>query len=111
MAHNQPPDPHKLLILIPVVLICLIPMVYLQTCWLFTLPLIIDKQMDFGAAMKASWKMVNKHWWQVFGLSILIGLVNLVGALACLVGLLFTVPIGFAALMYAYETIFGDQKN
>jgi uncharacterized membrane protein len=61
--------------------------------------------------MKASWKMVNKHWWQVFGLSILIGLVNLVGALACLVGLLFTVPIGFAALMYAYETIFGDQKN
>ena len=91
--------------------VCLIPMIYLQTCWLFTLPLIIDKQMDFGTAMKTSWKMVNKHWWQVFGLSLLIGLVNLAGALACLVGLLFTVPIGFAALMSAYETIFGGQKN
>ena len=63
------------------------------------------------AAMKASWKMVNKHWWQVFGLTLLISLVNIAGMFACLVGLLFTLPIGFGALMYAYETIFGDQKN
>jgi hypothetical protein len=111
MASKQPPDLHKLGILIPVGVVCLIPMVYLQTCWLFTLPLIIDKHMDFGAAMKTSWRMVNKHWWQVLGLTILIGLVNLAGACACLVGLLFTVPIGFAALMHAYETIFGGQKN
>jgi len=104
-------DPHKLLLLLPVVLVCLIPIIYLSISWLFTLPLIIDKGMDFGAAMKASWKMVNKHWWHVFGLTILIGLVNLAGAMACLVGLLFTVPIGFAALMCAYETIFGDEKK
>jgi hypothetical protein len=110
-AHHQPPDPHKLLLLIPVILVCLIPLVYLQTCWLFVLPLIIDKQMDFATAMKTSWRMVNKHWWQVFGLSLLIGLVNLAGAFACLVGLLFTMPIGFAALMSAYETIFGDEKK
>jgi len=108
--HQQIP-PEKLLILIPIGLVCLIPMIYLQTCWTFTLALIIDKGMDFGSAMKASWKMVNKHWWQVFGLTLLIGLVNIAGALACFVGLLFTVPIGIAALMYAYETIFGDEKN
>jgi NhaP-type Na+/H+ or K+/H+ antiporter len=67
--------------------------------------------MDFGAAMKTSWKMVNKHWWQVFGLSILISLVNVAGICACCVGVLFTIPIGFAALMIAYETIFGAEKN
>ena len=105
------PDPKKLLILIPFFLIGLIPMIYLQTCWIFTLPLIIDKQMEFWTAMKTSWKMVNKHWWQVFGLTLLIGLVNLAGALMCLIGLLFTIPIGFAALMIAYETIFGAEKN
>jgi len=27
------------------------------------------------------------------------------------VGLLFTIPIGFAALMYAYETLFSGPKN
>ncbi len=96
---------------LPVALICALPATYLSVCWKFTLPLIVDKQMDFGAAMKASWKMVNKHWWQVFGLSILISLVNVAGVCACCVGVLFTIPIGFAALMIAYETIFGAEKN
>lgn len=96
---------------LPVLVICLIPVIYLGTCWKFTLPLIIDRGLDFWSAMKASFKMVNKHWWQVFSLMILIGLVNLAGFLACCVGLLFTMPIGLGALMYAYETIFGDQKN
>jgi uncharacterized membrane protein len=96
---------------LPVALVCAIPATYLSVCWKFTLPLIIDKQLDFGAAMKASWKMVNQHWWLVFGLVILISLVNLAGFCACCIGMLFTIPIGFAALMIAYETIFCAKKN
>jgi uncharacterized membrane protein len=88
--------------------VCLPPMIYLQICWAFTLPLIIDRQLDFWTAMGASRAMVKKHWWHVFGLMILIGLVNLLGALLCCVGLLFTMPVGFAALMFAYETIFTE---
>ena len=96
---------------LPLLFLCLIPMTYLTVCWQFTLPLIMDKQMDFGTAMKTSWTMVNKHWWQVFGLTILIGLVSLVGVIACCVGALVTIPIGMAALMIAYETIFGVEKK
>jgi uncharacterized membrane protein len=96
---------------LPVAFICAIPATYLSVSWKFTLPLIVDKQMDFGAAMKASWKMVNQHWWQVFGLSLLIQVLNVLGLCACCVGVLFSVPIGFAALMIAYETIFGAEKN
>jgi uncharacterized membrane protein len=110
-AAHQPPALHELWILIPLVLIALIPAVYVQVCWSFTLPLIIDQGLDFGAAMKLSWKLVRKHWWQVFGLILLVGLVNLAGVLLCLVGLLFTVPISLAALMYAYETIFAAKKS
>lgn len=93
---------------LPVFLLCLIPTIYLQVRWLFTLPLIIDRQMDFWAAMKASWKMVGKHWWRVFGLVILIGLLNIAGFCVCCVGALFTAPIGYGARMYAYETIFSS---
>ena len=96
---------------LPVALVCAIPATYLSVCWKFTLPLIVDRQMDFGAAMKASWKMVNRHWWQVFGLVILISLVNVAGLCACCVGLLFSIPVGFAALMIAYETIFNAEKR
>ena len=96
---------------LPVALVCAVPATYLSVCWKFTLPLIVDRQMDFGAAMKLSWKKVNRHWWQVFGLVILIGLINIAGVLACCVGVLFTLPVGFAALMIAYETIFGEAQN
>jgi uncharacterized membrane protein len=61
--------------------------------------------------MKTSFKMVNKHWWQVFGLTVLAGLVSFSGVVACCIGLLFTVPIGIAAMMLAYETIFGAEKT
>ena len=100
-----------LLITLPALIICWLPAIYLGTCWKFSLPLIMDKGMDFWTAMKTSMKMVNKHWWQVFGLIIVTGLLNLAGACACCVGLLFTVPVGFAALMFAYETIVGERKN
>jgi uncharacterized membrane protein len=94
-----------------VALVCAVPATYLSVCWKFTLPLIVDRRMDFGAAMKASWKMVNKHWWQVFGLVILISLLNIAGLCACCVGVLFSIPVGFAALMIAYETIFNADKS
>jgi uncharacterized membrane protein len=96
---------------LPVLLLCIIPATYLKVCWNFTIPLIIDKELDFGAAMKASWRMVNKHWWQVFGLILLVDLVNVAGLLLCCVGLILTVPIGIATLMYAYETIFSAEKE
>ena len=121
LSHLQPgatPDKETvnalisvLLVSLPVGLLCAIPATYLGVCWKFTLPLIIDQQMDFWTAMKTSWKMVNKHWWQIFGLTFLISLLNIAGLCACCVGLLFTIPIGIAALMIAYETIFGVQKN
>jgi hypothetical protein len=96
---------------LPVFLVCLLPATFFVVSWMFTLPLIIDKQMNFGTAMKTSWKMVAKHWWQAFGLFVLAGLISGVGVLACCIGVLFTAPIGVATMMFAYETIFGAEKN
>jgi hypothetical protein len=118
-AHSDPAAFEKLLPqfgavfvhTLPVRLVCAIPVTYLTVCWLFTLPLIIDKGMVFGTAMKTSFKMVNKHWWLVFGLTVVAGLVSAAGVLACCVGALFTIPLGLAVLMFAYETIFGAEKN
>ena len=93
----------------PIFLACMIPITYLSVNWIFTLPLIVEKQMGFWTAMKTSWKMVHKHWFHVFGLVVLMGLLNIAGLCACCVGLLVTVPFGVAALMFAYEDIFGRK--
>jgi uncharacterized membrane protein len=117
LQSGTPPDAETLAAIkttlftaLPVALLCAIPVVYLSVCWKFTLPLIMDKGMDFWTAMGTSRKMVKKHWWLVFGLTILISLLNLAGICACCVGVLFTFPVGLAALMFAYETIFSERQ-
>jgi uncharacterized membrane protein len=76
--------------------------------WAFTLPLVMDKRMDFWPAMELSRKMVTKHWWGIFGFLILCLLVGILGLLACCVGVIVAMAVTEAALMYAYEDIFGS---
>ena len=86
--------------------ICLIlPGIFLVVAWLFTLPLIIDKRLDFWPAMRVSLRTISKHWWKFLGFLIVLALLNLGGLLLCLVGVFITLPVSLAALMYAYEDI------
>jgi hypothetical protein len=91
--------------------LCLVPGIFLQVAWLFSITLVIDRQMNFWDAMELSRKMVCKHWWIVFAFFIVYSLVVAAGVLACCVGILVTMPIGIAAMLYAYETIFGKSKT
>ena len=86
--------------------ICLIlPGVYLCVAWFFTLPLVIDKRLDFWPAMQLSRRVISKHWWKFLGFLIVLGLVNLAGLICCCVGVFVTLTVSLAALMYAYEDI------
>ena len=86
--------------------LCIIPGIYLSVAWYFAIPLIIDRRMNFWEAMELSRKMVNKHWIIIFAFLIVYGLLALAGMIACCVGIFVTMPIGFAALMYAMKPFF-----
>jgi uncharacterized membrane protein len=88
------------------VLACILPGIYLSVAWILTVPLVIDKGYGFWEAMELSRKVVTHNWWMMFVLVVAVGLVSLLGLLACCLGLLFTFPLGLGALMYAYEDIF-----
>ena len=109
--HHQSPTPANLLPFLAAALVCMIPAVFLSVNWIFTLPLILDRKMGFWPAMQTSWEVVGKHWWRVFGFLVLVVLINIGGLCVCCVGLLFTAPIGLAAMMYAYETLFGAGRT
>jgi hypothetical protein len=87
-----------------------LPGLYLLVGWSFTLVLIVDKQLGFWPAMGLSRKMISKHWWRFFGFLIVLALINLVGMMLFMVGCLITVPVTLAALLFAYEDIFGAQR-
>lgn len=92
--------------------LCLIlPGIYLLVAWIFAVPLVIDKRLDFWPAMELSRKAVSKHWWKFLGFGIVLVLLNFAGVLACIVGVFIMIPITLAALMYAYEDIFSGRAR
>ncbi len=88
-----------------------IPGLYLSVAWYFATALVIDKGMGFWEAMELSRKMVSKHWFVVFGFLIVYGLLIAVGVIACLIGIVVTMPIAIAALMYGYESVFSNTSR
>jgi hypothetical protein len=88
-------------------ILCILPGIYLAVGYVFAIPLVIDKKMEFWPAMELSRLVVHHHWWSIFALVIVLALIVLAGILACGVGALITVPIASAALMYVYEDLFG----
>jgi hypothetical protein len=92
-------------------LLCLLPGIYLAVGYLFVLPLIMDRQLDFWTAMEVSRRVVHEQWWTAFGFSLLLILALFAGVLACGVGLIIAIPVCIAAVMYAYEDLFGIQPR
>ncbi len=97
--------------LVPMIVLLFVllpPWIYIATCWLFSMPLVIDKGMKFWPAMELSRRVVKKHWWGTFGLLVIVGILFFAGALACGVGMLLTGPVAFASLSAHYDKVFGD---
>lgn len=90
-------------------LIACLPAIYLSTCWAFSLPLVVDRKMNFWSAMRLSRKVVNKHWFMVFLFSLVVGVIASSGAVVCGIGLLFTVPLGIAMYAAAYVHLFDER--
>ena len=88
-------------------IVCILPGIYLGVGYVFAIPLVIDKKMDFWPAMELSRQVVHKHWWSTFALVIVLALVAFAGFLVCGVGALITIPLASAAFLYVYEDLFG----
>jgi uncharacterized membrane protein len=92
-------------------ILCVLPGIYLGVGYVFALPLVLDKKMEFWPAMEVSRRVVHEHWWSVFALVIVLAIVACAGVILCIVGLVITVPLASAALMYVYEDLFGERKE
>jgi uncharacterized membrane protein len=69
--------------------------------------LAVDKRLPFWTALELSRRVVHRQWWSTFSLVLVSAALIVGGALAYGVGLVLAVPLSTAALMYAYEDVFG----
>ncbi|MGC9342953.1 MAG: hypothetical protein ACP5E3_09655, partial [Bacteroidales bacterium] len=84
-----------------------IPGIYLSVGYTFVMFFVIFAKVDFWEAMELSRKLVAREWFSIFGLTLVLGLLNFLGALAFGVGLLFSIPITYCALYAAFDDILG----
>jgi uncharacterized membrane protein len=88
-------------------LACIIPALVIQAMYFFTFLFIVDRKMDFWPAMQASHEIVKKDYMGFTLMLLAFIAVHLLGVLCCLVGLLWTIPVQYAALTVAYKELVG----
>ncbi|CAB4794571.1 MAG: hypothetical protein F2894_05675 [Actinobacteria bacterium] len=90
-------------------LLCLIPGLIAAVLFAFAGYVVIDgRDGDAVGAIKRSFEIVKGNFGAVLGLFVLLMLINIVGALLCGIGLLFTYPMSSVAVAYAYRTLNGQ---
>ena len=88
-------------------ILCIIPGVIASLGLAMTQPVIIDQNLAPVDAMKRSWEVMKPHLGSLFVLNLMLGLVNILGALLCGLGLFVTVPMSIVSIALVYRDLFG----
>lgn len=84
---------------------------FLQILLFFALPLLAERNLGAVEAMKLSVKAATQNLGGIIFLLILEILISIGGALALCIGVLFVLPIIYAANIIAYKSVFPDTEN
>jgi len=92
-------------------MLLIIPGIYLSIAYVFVLPLITDKGMGIWEAMEYSRKKVTQHWFKVFGLGLLLGVIVLAGIIPMGIGLIWAMPLLFITYYGLLYRLIFDAKE
>jgi hypothetical protein len=72
--------------------------------------LIVDKNSRIVESLKKSWEITKGNTWNLFLLYILLGLINLLGFFALIVGLFWSIPTTMIAEAFVYRKLSSELK-
>jgi uncharacterized membrane protein len=73
--------------------------------------IVIEKRVWTMTALKESWRMTKGSWLKLLLLGVVITLMNFVGMLLLMIGLLVTAPISMLAMVHVYRTLSGTSVS
>jgi uncharacterized membrane protein len=89
------------------VLVIMILVTVVSIGFTFSYSLIADRKLQGLDAVKLSFRAAMANFWRLLGLALLTTFLQIGGVLLCYVGVIFVLPINFAAIAAAYEQVFG----
>ena len=100
--------------LLPVFLLIAIPVTYFTIRLCFVVCFIVDQDSGASESISQSWTLSKGHFWFIFVLFLIILGLNILGAMALFIGLLFTVPFSSLILIITYRTMvnsYADEED
>jgi uncharacterized membrane protein len=88
----------------------IVPGVIFGLMFMFATFIVIERELGPIDAMNASNQLTRGHKWQLLGLVLLLVLINLLGLMALVVGLLVSIPVSTLAFVHAYRVLGGKPE-
>jgi len=79
---------------------------FIGTVLLFAIPLIVDRGVGSIQALQESWAAVKPQFWSYLGAYFIFQMISGAGAMACGIGVLFTMPLSIGCIIACYRTRF-----
>lgn len=94
-------------------ILCIVPGIIFAVAFGFYGFVIAERGEGMGVidSLKESADLTRGHRWQLFGLGIVLLLINVVGAILCGIGLIFTLGITIIAWAYVYRILSGEAVS
>lgn len=97
--------------MLPILILIILPILYMSIRLFFVLCFIVDQESGATESISQSWTITRGHFWYLFWLFVIILGINILGALAFFVGLLFTIPLSSLVLMIAYRQMVNSYTD
>ncbi len=94
---------------IALLVVGVIAIAYISLAWAFAFVLVIDKGLAPWAALEVSRRVVTRQWFRVFFVALLGAFLAMLGLIGLFIGVVFTLPLLFGAVLYAYESLFNPR--
>jgi len=75
---------------------------------IFTTFIVIDRELGMFESMGESERITRGHKWSLLGLVLVLMLINVLGGIAFVVGLLVSMPVFYLAMTHAYRVLAGE---
>lgn len=92
-------------------ILLIIPGIYLVVAYMFTVPLIVDRNLGAWQAMETSRKAVTQHWFKFFALMLILVIIIAISVIPFGIGLIWTYPLLIAVMGILYRNTFGVNQQ
>jgi uncharacterized membrane protein len=89
----------------------IVPGIIFMLMFMFTTFIVIKRELGPIEAMKESRRITRGHKWQLLGFLLVLVLINLLGLLALIVGMLVSIPVSSLAFAHAYRVLGGKAET